>query len=98
MYKILCIFLFLSLLSVRKFFDEYYKEDYAYQVAKDTWISDTFHPRSWVLIPRADESLLNGFRTDPSEEWVKGIYFLGAMFKTQIIVVDKLPKTYQLFG
>jgi hypothetical protein len=75
--------------------DEYDKEDYAYQVAKDTWISDIYHPRSWVLIPTADESLLDGFRADPSEEWVKGVYFLGAMFKTQIIVVDKLPKTYE---
>lgn len=75
--------------------DEYEEEDYSYQVAKDTWVSETFYPCSWVFIPTVDKSLLDGFRADPSEDPVKGIYYLGSMFKMQIIVIDELPKTYE---
>jgi hypothetical protein len=75
--------------------DEYEKEDYSYQEAKDYWIIEQFYPRSWVLIPTADESLLEGFRGDLSEDWVKGVYFLAPAFRMQIIVIDELPKTYE---
>ena len=75
--------------------DEYEKEDYSYQEAKDNWIREQFYPRSWVLIPTADESLLDGFRADLSEDWVKGVYFLSPAFRMQIIVIDELPKTYE---
>lgn len=79
-------------------FKEDYEEEYqdtSYQDARDTWVRETFYPNSWVLLPTADESLLEAFGADPSEDWVKGVYFLAPAFGMQFIVIDELPKTYE---
>ncbi|BAZ16664.1 hypothetical protein NIES4071_85420 [Calothrix sp. NIES-4071] len=75
--------------------DDYEHEDYAYRDAKDLWIREHFFPFSWVIVPTVSESLLDGFRADPSEDWEKGIYFMAPIFRMGIIAIDELPRTYE---
>ncbi len=75
--------------------DDYEHEDYSYRDARDSWIKETFFPFSWVIIPTGDESLLDDFGADPSEDWVKGVYLVAPAFRMGIVVVDELPKTYE---
>jgi hypothetical protein len=60
----------------------------------NTRIQETDLPRLWVLSPTASVAILEGFRARLDEEnWSQGIYFLGELLKTPIVVIYQLPRT-----
>ncbi len=60
----------------------------------NTRIQETDLPRLWVLSPTASVAILEGFRARLDEEnWSQGIYFLGDLLKTAIVVIHQLPRT-----
>ncbi|MGK7900229.1 MAG: hypothetical protein AB4352_02235 [Hormoscilla sp.] len=50
-------------------------------------------PRLWVLTPTASKRLLSEFKATIDESWMDGVYFLGKVFRTAIVVIHKLPNT-----
>jgi hypothetical protein len=51
-------------------------------------------PQLWIITPTMSEEKLRAANAITKEDqWGKGIYFLGDMFRTGIIVVHQLPKT-----
>ncbi len=50
-------------------------------------------PQLWIITPTMSEEKLRAANVINKEEWGKGIYLLGDMFRTGIIVVHQLPKT-----
>lgn len=51
-------------------------------------------PRLWILSPTASVTILEGFRAKLDEEnWLQGVYFLGELLKTAIVVIHQLPRT-----
>ena len=51
-------------------------------------------PRLWILSPTASVTILDGFRAKLDEEnWLQGVYFLGELLKTAIVVIHQLPRT-----
>jgi hypothetical protein len=51
-------------------------------------------PQLWIITPTMSEEKLRAANAITKEEqWGKGIYLLGDMFRTGIIVVHQLPKT-----
>ncbi len=51
-------------------------------------------PQLWIITPTMSEEKLRAANAITKEEqWGKGIYFLGDMFRTGVIVVHQLPKT-----
>lgn len=61
---------------------------------ENTRILEAELPQLWILSPTASDSLLAGFRALPDpENWVSGVYFLGASLKAAIIAIHQLPRT-----
>jgi len=53
-------------------------------------------PKLWILTPTASKALLDGFNAVPdTDNWMKGIYFLGEYLRTAIVVIHSLPETPQ---
>jgi len=50
-------------------------------------------PRLWVLTPTASKRLLSEFKATIDGSWMEGVYFLGKVFRTAIVVIHKLPNT-----
>jgi hypothetical protein len=51
-------------------------------------------PRLWIITPTLSKEKLRGLNAITEQaEWGKGIYLLGDMLKTGIIVIHQLPKT-----
>ena len=60
----------------------------------NTRISEADLPQLWILSPTVSDTILAGFRAIPeSENWVSGVYFLGASLKAAIIAIHQLPRT-----
>ncbi len=60
----------------------------------NTRLQETDLPRLWILSPTASVVILEGFRARLDEEsWPQGIYFLGDLLKTAIVVIHQLPRT-----
>jgi hypothetical protein len=50
-------------------------------------------PQLWIITPTMSEEKLKLANVIKKEDWCDGIYFMGDMVRTGIIVVHKLPKT-----
>ncbi|MEM9543361.1 MAG: hypothetical protein AAGA60_28200 [Cyanobacteria bacterium P01_E01_bin.42] len=50
-------------------------------------------PQLWLLTPTASANLLDRVRAKPQKSWPQGIYFLGDILKTAIVVIHQLPRT-----
>jgi hypothetical protein len=49
-------------------------------------------PFLWILSPTASEAILNRFRAFPDEDnWGKGVYLFGDLWRGAIIVIHQLP-------
>lgn len=60
----------------------------------NTRLQETDLPRLWILSPTASVAILEGFRARLDEEnWSQGVYFLGELLKTAIVVIHQLPRT-----
>lgn len=60
----------------------------------NTRIAEADLPQLWILSPTVSDTILAGFRAIPeSENWVSGVYFLGASLKAAIIAIHQLPRT-----
>ena len=60
----------------------------------NTRIVEADLPQLWILSPTVSDTILAGFRAIPeSENWVSGVYFLGASLKAAIIAIHQLPRT-----
>ena len=60
----------------------------------NTRIAEADLPQLWILSPTVSDTILAGFRAIPeSENWVSGVYFLGASLKAAIIAIHQLPLT-----
>jgi hypothetical protein len=59
----------------------------------DRRLSETELPQLWILASSASESLLSGFATSLNEDWLPGIYFMGASFKGAIVAINQLPRS-----
>jgi hypothetical protein len=52
-------------------------------------------PQLWIITPTMSQEKLRAANViTKEEEWGQGIYFLGDMFRTGIIVVHQLPKLF----
>lgn len=56
-------------------------------------IEESAIPRLWILTPTASDKIINQFTDSEGLQWLPGIYFLKAYFKTAIIVIHQLPRT-----
>ncbi len=50
-------------------------------------------PRLWILTPTASSEILSGVRATIEGDWGEGIYFLGATWRSAIVVIHQLPRT-----
>lgn len=50
-------------------------------------------PRLWILTPTASMNLLDNARAREAENGAPGIYYLGDLYKSAIIVIHQLPRT-----
>jgi hypothetical protein len=63
---------------------------------QNTRSDETELPKLWILTPTASKALLDGFNAAPdTDNWMKGIYFLGEYLRTAIVVIHSLPETPQ---
>lgn len=61
-----------------------------------TSVQEANLPWLWILSPTASVPLLDGFRATLDEDnWLRGVYFLGDSFKTGIVAIHQLPRTYE---
>jgi hypothetical protein len=61
---------------------------------ENTRYDDSQLPQLWILVPTASKAFLDGFNAQPDlENWLPGIYFLGASLRTAIVVIHQLPET-----
>ncbi len=49
--------------------------------------------RVWVVDSTISKRILTDFKADPSEEWGKGVYFLGVGEHTALVAVHQLKPT-----
>jgi hypothetical protein len=56
-------------------------------------ISDNELPRLWIITTTCSDRVLQDLNATEDEAWAKGIYFLGKILLTRIIVVDRLIAT-----
>jgi hypothetical protein len=56
-------------------------------------ISDNELPRLWIITTSCSDRVLRDLNATEDEAWAKGIYFLGKILLTRIIVVDRLIAT-----
>ncbi|MBK1989484.1 hypothetical protein A0J48_018420 [Sphaerospermopsis aphanizomenoides BCCUSP55] len=60
----------------------------------DTRINETELPHLWIFTPTASEDILAGCNaTVDVETWGQGVYLLGQVLKTGIVVIHQLPST-----
>jgi hypothetical protein len=51
-------------------------------------------PWLWILSPTVSANILNGCNAKQDENnWPQGVYFLGEILKTAIVVIHQLPRT-----
>jgi hypothetical protein len=50
-------------------------------------------PRLWIITPTWSEQNIKDTNSQRSEEWGQGIYLAADIFRTGVIVADRLPKT-----
>jgi hypothetical protein len=50
-------------------------------------------PRLWIITPTWSEQNIKDTNSQCSEEWGQGIYLAADIFRTGVIVADRLPKT-----
>jgi hypothetical protein len=50
-------------------------------------------PRLWIITPTWSEQNIKNTNSQCSEEWGQGIYLSADIFRTGVIVADRLPKT-----
>jgi hypothetical protein len=50
-------------------------------------------PRLWIITPTWSEKNIKDTNSHCSEEWGQGIYLAAEIFRTGVIVVDRLPKS-----
>ena len=55
--------------------------------------SDTELPKLWILTPTASTNLLANAKAEESEEGPSGIYYLGNLYRSAIVVIHQLPAT-----
>jgi hypothetical protein len=48
-------------------------------------------PQLWILASSASENLLSGFATGLNDNWLPGVYFMGASLRSAIISINQLP-------
>ena len=61
---------------------------------ENTRIVEADLPLLWILSPTVSDPLLAGFGAIPEpENWVNGVYFMGASLKAAIIAIHQLPCT-----
>jgi len=61
---------------------------------ENTRIVEADLPLLWILSPTVSDPLLAGFGAIPEpENWVSGVYFMGASLKAAIIAIHQLPCT-----
>ncbi|MBW4478580.1 MAG: hypothetical protein KME54_17395 [Tolypothrix brevis GSE-NOS-MK-07-07A] len=56
-------------------------------------ISDQQLPQLWIITTSCSERLLEDLNVTQDETWGEGIYFLGKILLTRIIVIDRLNRT-----
>ena len=61
---------------------------------ENTRYDDDRLPRLWILMPTASKAVVDSFNAIPdTENWLPGIYFLGASLRTAIVAIHQLPET-----
>ena len=61
---------------------------------ENTRYDDDQLPRLWILMPTASKAVVDSFNAIPdTENWLPGIYFLGASLRTAIVAIHQLPET-----
>ena len=61
---------------------------------ENTRYDDDRLPRLWILMPTASKPMVDSFNAiADTENWVPGIYFLGASLRTAIVAIHQLPET-----
>lgn len=61
-----------------------------------TSVQEANLPWLWILSPTASVPLLDGFKaTLDEDDWLRGVYFLGDSFKTALVAIHHLPRTYE---
>lgn len=50
-------------------------------------------PYLWILTPTASERIINGLKGEITSELGEGVYLLGEIFRTGIVVIHQLPIT-----
>ncbi|MFB2969604.1 hypothetical protein ACE1CD_11570 [Aerosakkonema sp. BLCC-F183] len=51
-------------------------------------------PWLWILSPTVSANILNGCKAELDQKnWLPGVYFLGEILKTGIVVIHQLPRT-----
>ena len=50
-------------------------------------------PQLWILTPTASQEILQGFQAEIQADWGNGIYFLGELLRTALVVIHQLPVT-----
>ncbi|MBW4603113.1 MAG: hypothetical protein KME29_27035 [Calothrix sp. FI2-JRJ7] len=59
-----------------------------------TRILESGLPKLWILTPTASKAILRGLNANSDEDnWGRGVYFLGDMLKSLVIVIHQLPRT-----
>jgi hypothetical protein len=56
-------------------------------------ISDQELPRLWIITASCSNRVLRDLNVTKDKDWPRGIYFLGKILLTRIVVVDKLVNT-----
>lgn len=50
-------------------------------------------PKLWILTPTASQEILGGFQAQIHPKWGNGIYFMGELLRTALVVIHQLPVT-----
>jgi hypothetical protein len=59
----------------------------------DNRLNETELPHLWIFTPTASEDILTGCNATREETWGEGVYLLGKVLKTGIVVIHQLPNT-----
>ncbi|MBD2185959.1 hypothetical protein H6S82_23070 [Planktothrix sp. FACHB-1355] len=60
----------------------------------NTRLDEADLPTLWILSPTVSATILNGCKAEADENnWPTGVYFLGEILKTAIVVIHQLPRT-----
>lgn len=71
-----------------------FKELEVNEKGKDYSVDEDDLPCLWILLPTASESLLDGLVVNKyQKDFGKGVYPLAPIVRTQLVVIDQLPRT-----